>query len=266
MLFSESTQQAWEARFGQPVPSDIPNVEPFLRHRSVRKFSQAPISDDVVSSLIAAAQSASTSSNLQLWSVISVQDPERRKAIATLCAGQNQVLNAPWFFAFFADHYRLAKAAREAGIEPYGLDYAEFGIMALIDVALAAERMVCAAESNGMGICYVGALRNDAQGVKELLNLPEGTFGVFGLCLGYPAADERGSIKPRLRQEQIWFREEYDPEVSVEEYDQRMKPAYERRGLTASWSEHSGVRVDGGHMTGREVLMEFLTKQGFFRR
>lgn len=266
MLFFESVQQAWLERFGEPAPNELPDLGKVLNHRSVRRFSEQPISDDVIRGLVGAAQSASTSSNLQLWSVVSVQDPERRNAITQLCGDQKQVRDAPWFFAFFADHYRLAKAARAAGIEPAGLDYAEFGVMALIDVALAAERMVCAAEALGMGVCYIGALRNDPQGIADLLHLPSGTFGAFGLCLGYPSESETAKIKPRLGQDQVWFREQYDQEVSTEEYDSRMRPSFEKRGIQADWSTHSGIRVDGEHMTGREVIMEFLTHQGFFRR
>lgn len=266
MRFKETAEDAWALRYGAPAPFNLDGLDPFLRHRSVRRFSDDPISESTVAGLIGAAQSASTSSSLQMWSVVSVEDPARRLRMADLCDGQTQVQTAPWFLAFCADHYRLAQAARAAGVEPQGLDYFEFGVMALIDVALAAERFACAAESNGYGICYIGALRNDPKGVQELLDLPTGTFGTFGMCLGVPSDEERGRIKPRIGQSSVWFRETYDKSVSVAEYDERMRPAYERRGLVTTWSKHSGVRVNGQHMAGREVLREFLQEQGFFRR
>lgn len=266
MLFTETAAEAWALRYGESSEFPLDGLDAFLRHRSVRKFADVPISQETVAGLMAAAQSASTSSSLQMWSAISVQEPDRRAAIAELCDNQAHVRDAAWFFAFCADHYRLSQAARKAKVDPKGLDYAEFGIMALIDVALAAERFTCAAESLGYGICYIGALRNDPYGVQVLLDLPEQTFGVFGLCLGVPSGEERGRVKPRLHQEQVWFQETYDKDVSADEYDERMKVAYARRGLETTWSKHSGNRVSGERMTGRETLMDYLHQQGFFLR
>lgn len=266
MLFSEPMSDAWERRYGFPAPADLPELRALLNHRSVRNFKAEPVSERVMEALVAAGQSASTSSNLQLWSVVSVQEPERREKIAELCAGQKQVREAAWFLAFLADTHRLAEAARARGLDPAGLDYIEFYTMAVIDAALAAERMVCAAESLGLGVCYIGALRNDPYGVQEFLRLPKGTFGTFGLCIGWPSDEERAAIKPRLRQEAIWFRESYPDQVDVSEYDERMKPSYARRGVEGDWSSHSGRRVDGEHMTGRDRLRAFLEEQGFNHR
>lgn len=259
---------AWRARYGTEPSPDFPELASFLEHRSVRKFSEQAVPEELISALIACAQSAATSSNLQLWSVISIQDPVRRAAISKLCADQSQVLNAPWFLTFFADHNRLREAALAVGEKTAGLDYTEFFSMALIDVALAAERLVCAAESVGLGICYIGALRNDPDGVKDLLNLPTGTFGAFGLCIGYPDASAKTEIKPRLPQDSIWFRETYPSETSLGDYDERMREFYESQGMKGevTWSMRSGKRADGNHMTGREVLKDWLEKQGFLRR
>jgi hypothetical protein len=128
--------------------------------------------------------------------------------------------------------------------------------------------MVCAAEAMGIGICYIGALRNDPYGVASLLDLPEGVFGLFGLCLGYPAEDASAEIKPRLPQNAVWFREGYDRDASIGDYDERMKAFYESQGMKGdvSWSMRSGRRVDEHHLTGREVLKEFLEGRGFLRR
>ncbi|MCW5938212.1 MAG: nitroreductase family protein [Fimbriimonadaceae bacterium] len=260
--------EAWVARYGETPPVDVAEVDPFLTHRSVRDFSDRPVPRALVTALVAAAQSAATSSNLQTWSVVSVQDPVRRAEVARLCADQRQVRNAPWFFAFVADHHRLAHAASRVGEDALGLDYCEFYTMAVIDAALAAERMVCAAESLGLGICYIGALRNDAEGVKGLLNLPERVVGLFGLCLGWPDPNVANPIKPRLPQSSVWFEEEYDPLVGIGDYDDRMSRFYAEQGMKgdATWSMRSGRRVDEHHLTGREALLKFIQEQGFSRR
>jgi nitroreductase len=264
----ETFGEAWRLRYGLEPGFEIPELAPFLRHRSVRRYSDRPVSEELMSSLVAAAQSAATSSNLQLWSVVSVQNPETRERLATLCDNYDHVRRASWFLCFLADHYRLRKVAEQVGEGAEGLPYTEFFTMAVIDAALAAERMVCAAESIGLGICYIGALRNNAPAVKEILALPEGTFGVFGLCIGWPEEPSTAEIKPRLNQTEIWHREKYNLEVDVAEYDQRMTAFYESQKMKGdvTWSMRSGRRVDEHHMTGRELLLDWLRSQGFLKR
>jgi nitroreductase len=266
-MFDESPADAWQLRFGQAAPK-LPDLGKFLNHRSVRKYKADPIDEDTLKGLIAAAQSAATSSNLQLWSVVSVMDPSTREELATMCENYRHVKDCAVFLAFLADHYRLRKAASEVGEQAEGLGHTEFYTMAVVDAALAAERMVCAAESLGIGICYIGALRNDPEGVKRILDLPTGTFGLFGLCLGWPEEPLTAEIKPRLPQESIWFREKYDPEVGVGDYDQRMHAFYESQKMKGkvNWSMRSGRRVDLHHMTGRETQLDFLKAQGFLEK
>ena len=268
-MFDESTSVASLRRYGHDL-GGLPELGKFLNHRSVRKYKDEPIPESVIRGLIACAQSAATSSNLQLWSVISVQDPGRREQIATLCGDQKQVREASWFLGFFADHHRLRLAAAAVGEDAGGLDFEEFYGMAVIDASLAAERLVCAAESLGIGICYIGAMRNDPFAVKEFLGLPEGVFGVFGLCLGWPEEPLMSEIKPRLTQEAVWFRERYVTDVSVHiaEYDERMRAFYEGQNMKGevTWSMRSGKRVDEHHLTGREAIRAFLDEQGMALR
>lgn len=268
-MFNEPFASLWRARYGDAAPPpEIPALTPFLRHRSVRDFAPEPIPEDTVRVLFAAAQSAATSSNLQIWSAVSVQDSARRDAAAKLCGDQKQVRDAAWFFAFVVDHFRLDRAARAAGENPAGLDYAEFFAMGCIDAALAAERFTCAAEAAGLGCCYIGGLRNDVEGVKTLLGLPGRCFPVFGLCLGRVAASCKAEAKPRLSQPAVWFRERYDAAADTAEYDRRMAAFYASQGQKADvpWSARSGKRVDGKSMTGREVLKGWMEREGFSRR
>jgi nitroreductase len=268
-MFDESASVACVRRYGHDLEG-VPELGKFLNHRSVRKYKTEPIPESVIRGLIGCAQSAATSSNLQLWSVISVQDPERRDQIATLCGDQKQIRDASWFLGFFADHHRLRLAAAAVGEDAIGLDFEEFYTMAVIDASLAAERLVCAAESLGIGICYIGALRNDPFAVKEIFGLPEGVFGVFGLCLGWPEEPMTSEIKPRLAQEAVWFRERYVADVSnhVTEYDNRMRGFYEGQNMKGevTWSMRSGKRVDENHLTGREAIRDFLNEQGMALR
>ena len=263
-MFDESPVEAWHLRFGAEPPV-FPDLGKFLNHRSVRNYKPDPIPEGTLAGLIGAAQSAATSSNLQLWSIVSVMDPDTREQLTAMCENYRQIKDCAVFLAFLADHYRLRRAAEAVGEKAEGLGHAEFYTMATVDAALAAERLVCAAESLGIGICYIGALRNDPVGVKRVLGLPHGTFGLFGLCLGWPEEPLAAQIKPRLPQSSIWFREKYDQEVGLGDYDERMRAFYESQRMKGdvNWSMRSGRRVDLHHMTGRETQLEFLREQGF---
>ncbi len=263
-MFDETLEEAWQKRFGVAPSEGFPEIDRFLTHRSVRSYSNKPVPREIALSLIGAAQSAATSSNLQLWTAISIQDPEKRRELAHLCADQKQILDAAWFFCFIADLHRLEQVARDAGEDPDALDYNEFYMMAVVDAALAAERMVCAAESIGLGICYIGALRNDPEGVKKALNLPLRTFGVFGLCIGWPADEARAEIKPRLSPSSVWHEETYNHEPDTNEYLERMRAFYEEQGMkgSVSWAMRSGRRARTESLTGRHVLKRFLADQG----
>ena len=267
-MFDETVRESLSQRFGTEV-AEVPDaLAPFLAHRSVRRYTDEAIPESILAGLIAAAQSAATSSNLQSWSVISIEDPVKRKLIAEACDHQKQVETAPVFLAFLADLNRINQYAIKAGVVPDGLDTTEMYTVAVIDAALAAERLVCAAEALGYGICYIGALRNHPDTIKELLNLPEKTFGAFGLCIGRPAETARAHIKPKLQQDQIWFREEYPSELDSEEYDARMVEYFETSGMASedSWSKKSGKRVMTTGLSGREALLGFLRVQGLLER
>lgn len=267
-MFDESYREAWRQRFGREPEHEAPALARFLAHRSIRRFKPDRLNRETIQALVAAAQSSATSSNLQLWSVVTVQDQIRRDRMADICGDQIHVSEAGAFFAFLADHHRIRRAAKARGENAEGLEYTEFYTMAVIDAALAAERMVCAAETLGLGICYIGGLRNEPYAVKELLQLPAGVFGVFGLCVGWPAEPVVAEIKPRLAQEAVWFEETYNPQPDTDEYDVRMEPFYKEQGMKgeATWSMRSGRRVGLTRMTGRETQLEFLHEQGFLRK
>jgi nitroreductase len=267
----QSFANLWEARYGQRPPTLSPATEaalaPFLTHRSVRNYSQQAISEELTAALVGVANSAATSSNLQLWSLISVQEPERRERIALLAGEQDQVRDAALFFVFVADHDRLGQENARQNLPLDGYELTEAFIVAAVDAALAAERMVCAAEAIGLGTCYIGAMRNKPQEVKEALNLEASTFALFGLCLGYPATDDTSAVKPRLGTT-LWHQETYDNARDLSDYNRRMAEFYrsEKMGGDQTWSRRSALRMTPGRMSGRESLGTWLHSQGFLRK
>lgn len=247
-------------------------VEALLGHRSVRSYRVNPLPTGTLETLIAAAQSASTSSNLQAWSVIAVEEPARKARLATLAANQAHVRECPLFLVWLADLHRLEQLAHERGLRADGLDYLESFVVAVIDAALAAQNAVVAAESLGLGTVYIGAIRNRPADVAAELGLPPRVFPVFGLCVGFPSADRPpAAIKPRLPQELILYRERYDASAAdpaaIELYDQRMTAFARSQGMSAAegaWSERSARRISAvSALSGRHELAQILHALGF---
>ncbi|MDH4113566.1 MAG: oxygen-insensitive NADPH nitroreductase [Actinomycetota bacterium] len=235
-------------------------------HRSIRKFTDEAVDDDTVAAIVACGTSAATSSNLQATTVIRVRDRDTRAEIARIAGGQQHIVDCPVFLVWCADVRRPGTAAALAGATLVSGMTEQF-IIATVDVALAAQNAVVAAESLGLGICYIGAIRNDPQPVSELLDLPEHVYPVFGLCIGHPAQDP--DVKPRLPIEVVLKEERYSDdsdEFAIKNYDETMRDYYRTRtGGTKNscWSDEMAGLVGSER---RAHMRRFLADRGFEMR
>ncbi len=237
-------------------------IDLLCSHRSIRKFSDKPISEEQLSAIIRAGNAAATSSNLQVRTVIRVTDKEVRAQMAQAAGPQPYIAEAPEYLVFCGDFLRPEQCSNMHHV-PMVFGMMEQFILATVDVALMAQNCVIAAESMGLGVCYIGGLRNDPTLVSDLLHLPEQTFPLFGLCLGYPA--QAPELKPRLPVSVMMKQDRYnlDDASQIAAYDQQMRDYYQARtGGTkdSSWSEEISdllSRELRPHMRG------FLDEQGF---
>ena len=243
-----------------------PTIERLLAHRSVRRFTDEPVSDERVRAIVACGQAAASSSNGQALSVIRVRDAARRERLAALAGDQPYVADAAVFLVWCADLRRAAAACeREGGTFEPGMT--EHFVIATVDVALAAQNAVVAAESLGLGICYIGGLRNEPAAVAELLALPDQVYPVFGLCLGHPA--EEHELKPRLPLDAVLMEETYDAErqdALVADYDDTLAAYYRSRSggtRDSTWSREMRALVG---KESRPHMREFLAGRGFTMR
>jgi nitroreductase len=240
-----------------------------LSHRSIRAYLSNPLPPNTLETLVAAAQSASTSSNLQTWSVVALEDAQRKEKLSQLANNQAHIRQCPLFLVWLADLARLAYIADSQGLPHEGLNYLEMFLVAAIDAALAAQNAVVAAESLGLGTVYIGALRNHPEAVAEVLNLPPHVVAVFGLCVGYADSSVNAEIKPRLPQTAILHRETYQLEKQdqeIELYNQIMKQFYDsqKMNVPGDWSEHSAKRIAFAEsLSGRDKLRQVLNNLGF---
>lgn len=269
-----SVSSLLQARYGQQAPAVpeawSPLIDQLLTHRSVRHHLPDPVSDAQLTAIVAAAQSAASSSNLQPWSVIAVRAPQTRARLAELAGGQGHVAQAPLVLVWLADLARLEAVAQTSSLTHDALDYLEMGLVGVIDAALAAQNAMAAAESLGLAGCYIGGMRNHPEAVAELLGLPPRVFAVFGMTLGKEDPAHPASVKPRLPQPAVLHHERYRPvaeqQAEVSSYNEAMAAFYEQQQMTVrgTWAVHSGKRVATPEaLTGRDRLREALQALGF---
>lgn len=246
-----------------------PTIELIHQHKSVRNYTSDPVPEGWIEKIIAAAQRTSSSSNLQTYSVIVTTDPEKKARIRDICSGQAHIAQAPVFLLWCADFSRLKRVCDHQGyaLEP---SYMENFMVATVDAAITMQSAALAAESLGLGICYIGALRNDPEGIIEIFQLPDLVYPVCGMTLGW-AADER-KIKPRLPLKAVMHEESYqvDDLESLLEYDQAMIATgiYQGRQVDRQdrpdeeygWMEHTARRVS---KPSRPHLRETIIHSGF---
>jgi FMN reductase (NADPH) len=249
-----------------------PAIELAHRHYSARSYKPDPVPVEMVESIVAAAQRTSTSANLQTYSVVAVADEQKRAQLSELCCGQKQVAQAPVFLAWCADLSRLDRICQIRGYEQVTA-YVENFLVAAVDAVIAAQTAALAAESLGLGICYIGAIRNDPRAVIDLLALPRLVFPMTGMTLGWPAGQP--FLRPRLSLGAMLHWETYDLAGEGEalvEYDQAMIETgiYKGRQVAVpdaqgeienyGWLEHSARRAS---LVLRSHLREVLGEQGF---
>ena len=263
-------------RYGGPAPEPHapifeadPVLTTLLAHKSVRRYKPDALPPGTLEMLAAAAQSAASSSSLQVWSVVAVTVPARKAEAAKLCGDQDSIRQCPLFLIFCADLGRLSAVSEREGMPGAALAYTEMFVTAAIDASLAAQNAAVAAEGLGLGTCYIGGARNHPQELAALLNLPPRVIGLFGLTVGWPADGDTTEIKPRLPQSGLVFHETYDSEArdaAVAAYNQTMRDFYERQKMDVhgDWSQHSAKRVAGPEsLGGRDKLRQILEARGF---
>ncbi|WP_290793764.1 oxygen-insensitive NADPH nitroreductase [Halomonas sp.] len=238
-----------------------PTIELLKSHRSIRKFTDQPVSRELLEELIRAGQGAATSSHVQAYTVIHVKSAENREKIAELAGGQSYVATCGAFLMFCADMKRPTEAAERTGARVVR-GMTEQLLVASVDTALMAQNVAVAAESEGLGICYIGGVRNNPQQISDLLGLPDHVYPVFGMCLGYPA--HQPDVKPRLPVEAILKEDSYsDDRAQVEAFDATMHAYYQSRkggNKESNWSNNLTPLFDTKL---RPHMRDFLVKRGF---
>jgi len=186
--------------------------------KSLRTYADKDVSREIKDAIIHAAMRAPTAGCMMLYTMLEVEDQSKKDRLVVSCDHQPFIGRAPFVLIFLADYQRTMDHYKYSGVEEYcnkegrTLRTPEEGdfLLACNDALIAAQNSVLAAESLGLGSCYIGDVMENYEVHREMFNLPDYVFPVTMLCYGYPKP-EYSSQKPMIRFEQefIHFKDSY---------------------------------------------------------
>lgn len=181
-------------------------IKEILEHRSIRAYKKDEVKKEVLDRVLTAATRASTTGNMQLYSIIVTTDATIKKSLAACHFNQPMIQQAPMLVTFCADINRFSHWCTLRGAEPCFDNFAWF-INASIDAVLASQNFSLAAESEGLGICYLGTTIYTTEKIVEVLSLPKGVIPIATLVVGYP--DATPALTDRLPVEAVVHYDQY---------------------------------------------------------
>lgn len=213
-------------RFGDPPAFHEPTAGDdtlayLAGRRSHRRYLERSVDPALIETLSAAAFSAPTKSDLQQRDIIIIQDPSLRQDINDLFPENSWIRKAPAFLVFCGNNRRQRQLHEWRG-RIFANDHLDAFFNAAVDAAIVLATFVVGAERMGLGCCPISAVRNHAQRISDILNLPDHVFPVVGMTLGWPA--DVGEVSLRLPLDVTLHKdrfEEQDLQRHVEAYDVR---------------------------------------------
>ena len=246
------------------VTSDL-----FLNRRTIRKYSGRDVEAKLLDTLLLKSCRASTTGNMQVYSIIITRDILKKKELAPYHFNQSMVTNAPVVLTFCADFNRFSKWCRQREADPGYDNFLSF-FTAAIDAIIVAQTFCIAAESEGLGICYLGTTTYMADKIIDVLKLPKGVVPVTTVTLGWP--EEVPEQVDRLPLEAVIHRETY-ADYSESDIDKFYIPKEGRKDsqqfvrenrkntLAQVFTDIRYTKADNIHFS--RMLLQVLQKQGF---
>ncbi len=198
-------------------------------HRSIREYRSDSIGEDDLNAILHAATRASSSGNMQTYSIIITRDIERRRELWKMHFEQDMIIQAPLLLTFCVDWNRMNRWCRQSDAEP-GFDNFLCFLVGFADALIAAQNAALAAESLGHGICYMGTTLCAVTELIKFFSLPADVYPATTLVVGKPAEDPEN--RARLPIDSIVHNEVYQ-----DFNEQRIKDAYGSREVEG-WNRY----------------------------
>jgi len=236
-----------------------PVIDSICGHRSIRAYRDTPIPNDALDSILHAAERASTSGNMQTYSIIVTREHARRQELWQIHYQQDMIKQAPLLLTFCADWNRMIRWCELSEAAP-GFDNLLCFLVGAADALIAAQNAALAAEAEGLGICYMGTTLCQPLKLIEFFSLPKHVFPVTTLVVGYP--DENPDPRDRLPIESIVHQEKYEPFD-----DARIRQTYVRRE-TEGWKRYMSFPelAESIRSSGVQNLAQVYTQLKYTRR
>jgi nitroreductase len=243
-----------------------------LYRRSIRKYTSEPVDDKLLNELLVMGCRSSTTGNMQVYSIIITRDLKKKNELAPFHFNQSMITEAPVVLTFCADFNRFNKWCCERKAEPGYANFLSF-MTGAIDALLVAQTVCIAAESKGLGICYLGTTTYNAHKIIEVLKLPEGVVPVTTVTIGWPA--ERPDQVDRLPLEAIIHKETYK-DYTREDIDKYFRSKEERldsqqfvnennkETLAQVFTDVRYKKADNIYFS--KILLQVLKDQGFMEQ
>lgn len=247
-------------------------VNQLLEHRTIRKYKQEEVGDDLLNKILEAGCRASTTGNMQLYSIIVTHSEEGRKALSPCHFNQQMVVNAPLVLTICADFNRFNLWCKLSGADPGYDNFLSF-VTAAIDALLVAQNVTIAAESVGLGVCYLGTTTYLAAKIIDILKLPIGVVPITTLTIGWP--DEYPEQIDRLPLSAIVHHEtyaDYSKEEIIRYYSEKENRSDNLKFVSENNKEtlaqvFTDIRYKkSDNIAFSKMLLEVLTRQGFMNQ
>jgi nitroreductase len=244
-------------------------IDSVFNHRSIRKYKSQKIDNKSLDLILRAASRASTTGNMQVYSVVVTQDEALKEQLWEAHFKQDMVKQAPVVLTFLADFNRFNKWCEQRNAVPGYDNFLSF-YTASIDALLAAQNAALQAEDLGLGICYLGTTTYMAKKIIDTLNLPKGVVPVTTLVVGYP--DESPNLTDRLPLEAIVHRETYKDYTSEDidklyaekeamDLTKQLLEDNQKETLAQVFTDNRYSKKD--NILFSNMLLEVLKEQGF---
>jgi nitroreductase len=178
-------------------------LQSLYSRKSVRVYDDRAIDKDSKISILRAAMEAPTAGNMQMYTIIDAADPSLKERLSVLCDNQPFIAKAPLVLVFCADYQKWYDFFVMTGTDPRKPGVGDL-LLACEDALIASQNTVVAAESLGIGSCYIGDIMENCEQIRELLDLPEYVYPACMVVYGYPTEQQKQRIKPlRFKLEDI---------------------------------------------------------------
>ena len=245
-------------------------IKTILEHRTIRRYSDKDVDEKTLEQILIAATRGSTTGNMQPYSIIVNRDKAMKEKVAPFHFNQKAVVEAPVLLTFCADFNRFIQWCKQRNTDSDGFNNMQCFTWGVIDAVIATQNACIAAESLGLGICYMGTVTFNAKELGEIYNLPKNVVPITCITLGYAA--ENPPLTDRLPLEAVVHTEtyhDYSPEdinnlyAEKENSDLTKKLLEENQleNLAKVFTQKRYTKKDNEYFAQR--FLEYLKEQGY---